>query len=124
MKNQTSNNNARIFGTVTTAPVVKVSATGKTMASCRLVSFEKVADETGTLKNKKVWRNLVAWGKTAEFLQRNFEVGRKVSLECKERKGHYVDQNGKEKSVHEFNVEKVLHLGEIKVPAIKIGADC
>jgi single stranded DNA-binding protein len=124
MKNQVSNNNARIFGTVTSAPVVKVSATGKHMATCRLVSYEKVTDEAGVSKNKKVWRNIVAWGKTADFLQRTFEVGRKVSVECTERKGSYTDQNGKQKTVHEFNVNKVLHLGEVKVPAIKIGADC
>ena len=124
MKNQETNNKSRIFGTVGMAPEIKVTQTGKLKATCRLVSFEKVTDEQGEVKNKKVWRNLVAWGKTADFMQRNFGMGRKVSLECTERNRDYTDENGKVKKVHEFNVNKVLHLGGIELPVLKNGADC
>ena len=127
MKNQVSNNNntnAKIFGTVTNAPEIKVTASGKRKAGCRLVSYEKVTGEDGVVKNNKVWRNIIAWGSTADFLQRNFTPGRKVTIECTERNASYTDQNGKLKNIHEFNVDRVLHLGEVKPTVLKSGTDC
>ncbi|MCC7298287.1 MAG: single-stranded DNA-binding protein [Bacteroidia bacterium] len=126
MKNQETNTNtsAKIYGTVTNAPEVKVFETGKVKASCRLVSYEKVINETGELVNKKVWRNVVAWGKSADYMSRNFAVGRRVSLDCTEKMRTFSDTDGKEKKVHEFILNRVLHLGDVKATAIKIGGDC
>lgn len=124
MKNQEKNNSSKVFGTVSNAPEMKMTTAGKMRATVRLVSYEKILCEDGTLKNKRVWRNIVAWGKKAEFLCRTFTVGRKVSLDCTYRNGEYTDAQGNAKKIEEYLVNRVLHLGEVKKSVMKTGMDC
>lgn len=124
MKNQEMNNNAKVFGTVSNTPEVKLTSSGKLRASFRLVSFEKSKNEFGEIQNSKIWRNVVAWGKQAEFVQKTMSVGRKVCLDCVERNASYTDSTGKEKNVQEFLLNRVLHLGDNKKSVIKVGSDC
>lgn len=114
----------KIAGTVSAAPELRVLAGGKTLATCLMLTFETEVADNGVEMRKKVWRQLVAWGKTAEFLKRNFSVGRKVIVDCTERNRSYVDANGKQKMAHEFLVNRVLHMSAEKKTAVRLSGDC
>lgn len=114
----------KIAGTVSTAPELRVLSGGKTMATCLMLTFETAVADNGVETRKKVWRQLVAWGKTAEFLKRNFSAGRKVIVDCTERSRSYVDASGKERHSHEFLVNRVLHMSAEKKTALRLSGDC
>ena len=123
MKDQVKQNN-KIQGIVSATPTMKFTPTGKKRVAFRLLSIEKVLDTNGAQVSKKVWRNVVAWDKTAEFVQRTMFAGRSVVIECTERTASYTDANGRNREVCEYLIQRVLHLGKVNTGRIEAGTDC
>jgi len=125
MKNQIMKNQIKVYGTVTNAPEVVTLQSGKMYVKCRLVTYAEIVDtETGELKKAKQWHNLVAWGAKASFIEKTMVKGRRVSVLGTLRESKYTNQAGKAVEICELNIDRVLHLGEVKIPVIKVASSC
>ena len=54
------------------------------------------------------WHNIVAWGKTAELIQKYVEKGKEIAVEGKLTYRTYEDKEGVKRSITEIVINEVL----------------
>lgn len=102
----------------------RVSLIGRTGKEVEVVNFENgmlakvslaTSDFFTNAKGEKVeetqWHNLVAYGKTAEIMQKYVEKGREIAVEGKIVYRSYDGQDGQKRYITEIRVEELLLLG-------------
>lgn len=103
----------------------KVTLIGRTGKEVEIVNFEngsiaaKVSLATTDFytngKGEKVeetqWHNIVAYGKTAEIMQKYVEKGKEIGVEGKLLYRSYDDKEGQKRFFTEIRVEELLLLG-------------
>ena len=102
----------------------KVTLIGHTGKEVKIVNFEKGMKATVSLATndyytnslgEKVeetqWHNLVAFGKTAEIMQKYVQKGKEIAVEGKLTYRTYDDKDGQKRYITEIRVEELLLLG-------------
>lgn len=104
----TLRNSVRLIGRVGNNPEVKNFDGGKKVATLTLATNEVYYND----KNEKVettqWHNLVAWGKTAEIIEKFVEKGKEIAVEGKLTYRNYDDKDGNKRYVTEIVVNEVV----------------
>jgi len=103
----TLRNNVRLIGRVGNNPETKTFDNG-TKVSLSLATSDFYYND----KNEKVettqWHNIVAWGKTAELIQKYVEKGKEIAVEGKLTYRTYEDKEGVKRSITEIIINEVL----------------
>ena len=103
----TLRNNVRLIGRVGNNPETKTFDNG-TKVSLSLATSDFYYND----KNEKVettqWHNIVAWGKTAELIQKYVEKGKEIAVEGKLTYRTYEDKEGVKRSITEIVINEVL----------------
>ena len=103
----TLRNNVRLIGRVGNNPETKTFDNG-TKVSLSLATSDFYYND----KNEKVettqWHNIVAWGKTAELIQKYVEKGKEIAVEGKLTYRTYEDKEGIKRSITEIVINEVL----------------
>ncbi len=107
-------NSVRLIGNLGGNPEVRELPSGKKLAKLSLATSDKYKDSEGKLVNETQWHNLIAWGKTADFVERYLEKGQEVAVEGKLLNRSYVDKDGQKKYITEISVNEILKTGGIK----------
>lgn len=102
----------------------KVTLIGRTGKEVETLNFEngsvaKVSLATSDFytngKGDKVeetqWHNLVAFGKTAEIMQKYVDKGNEIAVEGKITYRNYEDKEGQKRFITEIRVEEIVLLG-------------
>lgn len=103
----------------------KVTLIGRTGKEVELFTFENGTQKSSVTlatsdfytnsANEKVeetqWHNLVAYGKTAEIMQKYVVKGQEIAIEGKITYRNYEDKDGAKKYLTEIRVEEILLLG-------------
>jgi len=102
----------------------KVTLIGRTGKEVETLNFEngsvaKVSLATSDFytngKGDKVeetqWHNLVAFGKTAEIMQKYVDKGNEIAVEGKITYRNYEDKDGQKRFITEIRVEEIVLLG-------------
>ena len=102
----------------------KVTLIGRTGKDVEIVKFEngklaKVSLATtdyytnalGEKVEETQWHNLVAFGKTAEIMQKYVQKGKEIAVEGKLTYRTYDDKDGQKRYITEIRVEEILLLG-------------
>lgn len=102
----------------------KVTLIGRTGAEVEIVTLEKgilakvslaTSDYYINAQGEKIqdtqWHHLVAFGKTAEIMQKYVLKGKEIAIEGKIIYRNYEDQNGQKRYITEIRVEELLLLG-------------
>jgi single-strand DNA-binding protein len=110
-------NSVRLIGNLGGNPEVRELPSGKKLAKLSLATSDKYKDSEGKLVNETQWHNLIAWGKTADFVERYLEKGQEVAVEGKLLNRSYVDKDGQKKYITEISVNEILKTGGIKKTA-------
>lgn len=104
----TLRNSVRLIGRVGNNPEVKNFDGGKKVATLTLATNEVHYND----KNEKVettqWHNLVAWGKTAEIIEKFVEKGKEIAIEGKLTYRTYDDKDGNKRYVTEIVVNEIV----------------
>jgi len=74
-------------------------------------SFNNAAGEKIT---ETQWHTLVAWGKTADIVEKYLKKGSEVAVDGKLINRNYSDKAGSKKYITEVQVNEILMLGEKK----------
>jgi single-strand DNA-binding protein len=80
-------------------------------ASVSLATNDYYTNAMGERVEDTQWHNLVAFGKTAEILQKYVPKGKEIAVEGKIVYRNYDDKEGNKRFVTEIRVEEVLLLG-------------
>lgn len=104
----TLRNSVRLIGRIGNNPEIKNLDRGKKVATLTLATNEVYYND----KNEKVettqWHNLVAWGKTAEIIEKFVEKGKEIAIEGKLNYRNYDDKDGNKRYVTEIVVNEVV----------------
>ena len=101
-------NKVNLIGNLGFNPEIKTFDDGKKLAKVTLATNESYRNQKGDRVDDTQWHNLVAWGKTAELLQKYTKVGSKIAVEGKLTSRNYTDKEGAKRYVTEIVVNDVL----------------
>ena len=80
---------------------------GKKNASFRIGITEKYKDASGQYQEKTEWVNVVAWGRTADVVEKIVTKGATVYVEGKVQTRQWEDRQGNKRYVTEINASNV-----------------
>ncbi|QCX54240.1 single-stranded DNA-binding protein [Elizabethkingia sp. JS20170427COW] len=84
---------------------------GGIKASVSLATNDHYTNAKGEKVEETQWHNLVAYGKTAEIMQKYLSKGREIAVEGKLTYRSYEDKEGVKRNITEIRVEELLLLG-------------
>ena len=105
-------NKVQLIGNAGNDPEIKTFDGGKKVANFRIATNESYKNEKGEKVEQTEWHRIVAWGKTAEIIERFVTKGKEVAIEGKLAHRSYEDKNGEKRYVTEVVVNDVLLLGK------------
>ena len=103
-------NRVQLIGNVGKEPQVRSFESGKTMATFSMATTETYLDQNGKKVNDTQWHQVVAWGKTANFIENYLDKGNRVAIDGKLIHRSYNDKDGTIKYITEVLVNEIMLL--------------
>ena len=104
-------NRVQLIGNLGMAPEIVNLESGKKLAKFSLATSEKYKNAKGELITDTQWHNIVAWGKTAEIIEKYVEKGKQVAIEGKLTSRSYENAAGEKRYVTEVIANELQLLG-------------
>jgi len=104
-------NKVQLIGNVGGEPSITNLEGGKKVARVSLATNENYKNAKGEKVISTQWHTLVAWGKTAELIEKYVVKGKEIAIEGKLISRTYDDKEGNKKYVSEVVVSEILLLG-------------
>ena len=104
-------NKVQLIGNLGNNPEIKSLDSGKKLAKLSIATNETYKNSKGEKVTDTQWHNLIAWGKTAEIIEKYLKKGSQVAVDGKLVNRNYTDKEGKKHYITEVQVNDVLILG-------------
>ncbi|MDO9186830.1 MAG: single-stranded DNA-binding protein [Bacteroidia bacterium] len=104
-------NKVQLIGNLGMAPEIKTLESGRKLAKMSIATHESYKNAKGELVKETQWHNLIAWGKTADIIEKYLKKGSEVAIDGKLINSNYTDKDGVKRYVTEIEVNEVLILG-------------
>ena len=105
-------NRVQLIGHVGQEPEIKNLEGGKKLAHLTIATNDSYKNEKGEKVEQTEWHRVVAWGKTAEIIEKYVVKGKEIAVEGKLTHRSYDDKNGDKRYVTEVVVNELLMLGK------------
>jgi single-strand DNA-binding protein len=105
-------NRVQLIGNVGNDPEIKNFEGGKKLANLTIATKDSYKNEKGERVDQTEWHRVVAWGKTAEIIEKYVTKGVQVALEGKLSHRSYDDKNGEKRYISEVVVSEVVLMGK------------
>ena len=105
-------NSVNLIGHLGADPEVKRLEGGKVVANCSLATNESYRNAKGEKVISTQWHRLVAWGKTAEYLEKYARKGTDMAIEGKLTHRSYEDKEGITRYITEIVINEALLLSK------------
>ncbi len=105
-------NKVQIIGNVGNDPEIKTFDGGKKVANLTIATNDSYKNDKGEKVEQTEWHKVVAWGKTAEIIEKYVTKGIQIAIEGKLTHRSYDDKNGEKRYITEVVVNDVLLLGK------------
>ncbi|MES2394722.1 MAG: single-stranded DNA-binding protein [Bacteroidota bacterium] len=104
-------NKVQLIGNLGMAPEIKTLESGRKLAKMSIATNESYKNAKGELVKETQWHNLIAWGKTADIIEKYLKKGSEVAIDGKLINSNYTDKDGVKRYVTEIQVNEVLLIG-------------
>lgn len=104
-------NTVQLIGNLGNAPEIVNLDSGKKLAKFSIAVNEPYKNQEGEKVENTSWFNVVAWGKTAELVEKLCVKGSEVAIEGKLSSRTYETESGEKKYVTEIILNQFLLLG-------------
>lgn len=104
-------NKVQLIGNLGNTPEIRSTESGKKLARFSIATNESYRNAKGEKVTDTQWHNVIAWGKTAEIIEKYLDKGSEVMIEGRLVNGSYSDKEGNKKYFTEVEVNEVLMLG-------------
>ncbi|MFM7838033.1 MAG: single-stranded DNA-binding protein [Chitinophagaceae bacterium] len=104
----TIKNKVQLIGNIGSAPEIKTTEAGKKLARFSLATNENYRSAKGEKVKETQWHNIIAWGKTADLVEKYFKKGKEVAIEGKLINRNYTDKEGKKRYISEVQAKDIL----------------
>ena len=108
----TLRNKVQLIGHVGNDPEIKTFDGGKKLAKLTIATNESYKNEKGEKVEETQWHSLIAWGKTADIIEKYVVKGKEIAIEGKLTHRSYEDKNGEKRYVTEVVIDELLMLGK------------
>jgi len=105
-------NKVQLIGHLGADPEIVNLESGKKLAKIKLATNEVYKDDNGEKVTTTEWHNAIAWGKTADILEKYAAKGKEVAVDGKLTHRSYEDKNGDKRYITEVVISDVLLLGK------------
>jgi single-strand DNA-binding protein len=106
----TIRNSVQLIGRPGMDPEVKTIANDRKMARFTLATNDFYVNNKGERVEETQWHNLVAWGKTAEIVEKLVKKGKEIVIEGKLTTNTWEDKEGVKHSNVEVVINEILSL--------------
>lgn len=107
----TLKNKVQLIGNVGQEPTITTLESGKKVARISLATNENYKNGNGEKQTDTNWHNIVAWGKTADIIEKYVNKGKEIAVEGKLTSRSYEDKEGVKRYVTEVVVSEILLMG-------------
>jgi len=108
----TLRNKVQLIGNLGNDPEIITLENGQKLAKFSLATNENYKDAKGEKQTKTDWHNLIAWGKTADIIEKYITKGKEIAIEGKLTNRSYETKEGEKRYVTEVVVNELLMLGK------------
>ncbi|MEP5254361.1 MAG: single-stranded DNA-binding protein [Winogradskyella arenosi] len=108
----TLRNKVQLIGNLGNDPEITNFESGKMLAKFTLATNESYKNAKGEKVVDTQWHNVVAWGKTAEILEKYVTKGKEVAIEGKLTSRSWEDKDGIKRYITEVVCNELLMLGK------------
>ena len=108
----TLRNKVQLIGHVGNDPEIKSFDGGKKLAKLSVATNESYKNDKGEKVEETQWHSLIAWGKTADIIEKYVVKGKEIAIEGKLTHRSYEDKNGEKRYVTEVVIDELLMLGK------------
>ena len=92
----TLRNKVQLIGNLGNDPEIINLESGKTLAKFSIATNESYKDANGQKQTNTNWHNIVAWGKTADIIEKYVAKGKEVAIEGKLTSRSYETKEGED----------------------------
>lgn len=105
-------NKVQLIGNLGNDPEIINLESGKRLAKFTIATNETYKNNKGEKVTDTQWHNVVAWGKTAEIIEKYLTKGKEVAVEGKLTSRSYETKEGEKRYVTEVVCNELLMLGK------------
>ena len=105
-------NKVQLIGHLGNDPEILTTESGKKRAKLTIATNETYKNDAGEKVTDTQWHNVIAWGHTAEIIEKYVTKGKEVAIEGKLTHRSYEDKNGEKKYFTEVVANELLLLGK------------
>ncbi|MDX1829259.1 MAG: single-stranded DNA-binding protein [Lutibacter sp.] len=106
----TLKNKVQLIGNVGQEPTITNLESGKKVARLSLATNENYKNSNGEKQTETNWHTIVAWGKTAEIIEKYVTKGKEIAIEGKLTSRSYENKEGEKRYVTEVIANEILLL--------------
>ena len=107
----TIKNHVQLIGNVGQEPTVTNLESGKKVVRFSLATNENYKNDKGEKVQSTDWHTVVAWGKTAEIVEKYAVKGKEIGITGKLKTRSYTTEDGNQRYVTEVVANEILLLG-------------
>ncbi|OEK09460.1 single-stranded DNA-binding protein [Flavivirga aquatica] len=108
----TLRNKVQLIGNLGNDPEIINLESGKILAKFNIATNENYTNNKGEKITDTQWHNIVAWGKTAEIIEKYVAKGKEVAIEGKLTTRSWEDKDGMKRYTTEIVCSELLMLGK------------
>ncbi|QRM88899.1 single-stranded DNA-binding protein [Lacinutrix sp. WUR7] len=108
----TLRNKVQLIGNLGNDPEIINLETGKMLAKFSIATNESYKNAKGEKITDTQWHNIVAWGKTAEIVEKYVTKGKEIAIEGKLTTRSWEDKEGVKRYTTEVVCNELLMLGK------------
>jgi single-strand DNA-binding protein len=105
-------NKVQLIGNLGNDPEIINLESGKKLAKITIATNETYKNDQGEKITDTQWHNVIAWGKTAELIEKYVTKGKEIVIEGKLTHRSYEDKNGDKKYMTEVVASELLLIGK------------
>jgi single-strand DNA-binding protein len=105
-------NKVQLIGNLGNDPEIINLESGKRLAKFTIATNETYKNNKGEKVTDTQWHNVVAWGKTAEIIEKYLTKGKEVAVEGKLTSRSYETKEGEKRYITEVVCNELLMLGK------------
>ncbi len=107
----TLKNKVQLIGNLGQDPEITNFESGKILAKFSIATNESYKNAQGEKVTDTQWHNVIAWGKTAQIVEKYVTKGKEVAIEGKLTSRSYDDKDGNKRYITEVVCNELLLLG-------------
>ncbi len=106
----TIKNHVQLIGNVGQEPTITNLESGKKVARLSLATNENYKNGNGEKQTDTNWHTIVAWGKTADIIEKFVSKGKEIGIAGKIKTRSYETQDGNQRYITEIVANEILLL--------------